>query len=444
LCHNGFGGQPTTLHGSESVVRLCESGVMDEALTRAAAEIAALASRPVFGLSDAELADVAKAVHAIGSRCAAVVAAVAHEASGRDMPRRHGATSTVAWLRDLLRISAAEARILVSLGETLDARPMLADAVADGVIGAGQAVAVGRVLADVPDDDPALVDKVEAVLVGHAVEFEPTILRRLGDRALAHLDPGMADRRLRDRLEREQKHAEQRRGLTLSPDGLGGIRLFGILDPEGAAIVDAAVGPLSGPARGSDGPDLRTPAARRADALVDVCRLALSTGDLPARGGQPAQMNVTVDFHALQSDLAVGQLDTGGLLAPSVIRRMACDAHVLAAVLDGASIPIDLGRTRRLYTGATRTAILLRDRGCAFPGCDRAPRWTDIHHIVAWQHGGATDRDNGVALCRHHHRLIHSGSWTIQLGPDRHPQFIPPDHIDPARVPRHNPYHRRR
>jgi len=429
---------------AQIVVRLCESGVMDEALTRAAAEVAALASRPVYGVSDAELADLAAAFHAIGSRCAAVVATVAHEASGRDLPRRQGATSAVAWLRDLLRITAAEARVLVSLGETLDARPMLADAVADGAANAGQILAIGRVLANVPDGEQALVDKVEAVLVGHAAQFEPTILRGLGDRVLAHLDPDLADRRLRDRLEREQRHAEHRRGFTLSPDGLGGIRLSGILDPEGAAIVDAAIGSLSGPAPSSDGPDLRTPAARRADALVDVCRLALRTGDLPASGGQPAQLTVTIDFQALQRDVAIGQLDTGGLLAPSIVRRLACDAHILPAVLDGASVPVDLGRTRRLYTGATRTAVLLRDRGCAFPGCDRPPRWTDIHHVVAWQHGGATDQDNGVALCRHHHRLIHTGDWTVQLGPHRHPQFIPPAYIDPTRAPQQNPYHPRR
>ncbi len=69
--------------------------------------------------------------------------------------------STVAWLRDLLRISPAEARLLVTLGEVLDARPVLADAVADGAVNPGQAIAIGRVLADVPDEQPGLVDKVE-------------------------------------------------------------------------------------------------------------------------------------------------------------------------------------------------------------------------------------------------------------------------------------------
>src|SRR6201999_1260466 len=134
------------------------------------------------------------------------------------------------------------------------------DAVTDGAVNAGQAVAIGRVLADVPDEQPGLVDKVETVLIGHATQFEPGILRRLGDRVLAHINPQLADQRLRDRLDREQRHAQQRRGLTLTPDGLGGIRLTGILDVEGAAMIDAAIGPLSAPMRDATGPDLRTAA----------------------------------------------------------------------------------------------------------------------------------------------------------------------------------------
>jgi len=128
---------------------------------RVTAGIAELAARPVYGLSDTELADTAAVVHAVGSRCAAIVAGLVREAQGRDLPHQQGATSAVAWLRDLLRITPAEARVLVSLGEVLDTRPGLADAVADGGVNPSQAAAIGRVLADVPVEEPGLVDKVE-------------------------------------------------------------------------------------------------------------------------------------------------------------------------------------------------------------------------------------------------------------------------------------------
>jgi hypothetical protein len=417
---------------------------MSETLRRAADDVATFATRPVYGLSDVSLCDALVAVHDVVSRATAALGLLVREAHGRDLPRRQDATSAVAWLRDLLRITPAEARMLVALGETLNGRPTLADAVVTGAVNTGQASAIGRVLADVPAEEPALVDKVEAILVDEARQFEPTILRRLGERVLAHIDPELADARLRDRLEREEKLARHRRGLTLSSDGLGGTRISGVLDLEAAAIVGAAIEPLAKPARGDDGPDLRTPAARRADALVDVCRLALASGGLPHNGGQPPQLNVTVDFDALRRGVAVGQLDTGQRLSPAATRRLACAAQVLPVMLNGNAVPIDVGRSRRPYSGAARVAVLLRDGGCAFPGCDRPPRWADIHHIVGWQNGGATDRDNGVALCGHHHRLIHASAWTVQLGPDRRPEFIPPAHVDASRRPRRNTCHLRR
>jgi hypothetical protein len=267
----------------------------------------------------------------------------------------------------------------------------------------------------------------------------------LGQRVIAHLDPDLHDRRLRERLEREERRARHRRGLTLSADGLGGIRITGTLDTEAAATVTAALEPLATPHRGVDGPDLRSPATRRADALIDICRTALASGGLPDTGGTPPQITITIDWDALRRNLAIGQLDTGTLLTPETTRRLACTAQLLPAVLDSQGVPIDLGRGRRLFTGAARHAILLRDGGCAFPGCDRPPRWTDIHHIIAWQHGGPTDRDNGVALCRHHHRVIHhDGGWTVRIGADKQPEFLPPAHLDPHRTPQRNPYHLRR
>ena len=418
-------------------------GVMDGMLADAATVVAAFASRAAYALSDEVLCGSLVDLQAVISQAMAAMAVLVREADGRDLPHNSGASSATAWSRDLLRISAAEARQLVVLGRLLDDRPVLAAAVAAGEVNAGQALAIGRVLDDVPPDDPDVVDKVETALVGHAGVYEPTILRRLGDRILAHVDPELADRTLRERLDREERRARARREFTISPDGLGGMRLRGRLDVEGAAIIAAAIEPLARPVTGADGPDLRTPGAQRADALVDVCRIALATDELPDNGGTPPQLNVTVDFDALARRVAVGQLDAGALLSPETTRRLACDAQILPVVLGGASVPIDLGRARRLFTGGSRQAVLLRDGGCGFPGCDRPPRWTDIHHIKPWAEGGPTNQDNAVALCSHHHRQIHHGGWTVHMGTDKHPEFLPPAHIDPHQVPLRNPYHQR-
>jgi hypothetical protein len=125
-------------------------------------------------------------------------------------------------------------------------------------------------------------------------------------------------------------------------------------------------------------------------------------------------------------------------------RRLACDARIIPAVLGGAGEILDLGRARRLFTGALRRALVLRDGGCAFPGCDRPYSWCEAHHIDGWAAGGDTALDNGVLLCGHHHRLVERGDWEVDLDPGGLPQFHPPLWVDPDRRPRHNTVHRTR
>ena len=86
--------------------------------------------------------------------------------------------------------------------------------------------------------------------------------------------------------------------------------------------------------------------------------------------------------------------------------------------MDGDSEVLDLGRRRRFPTAAQFRALMLRDQHCQFPGCDRPPEWTDAHHLVHWLHGGTTDLDNLVLLCRYHHVKCHEGGWTLHREPD--------------------------
>ena len=142
--------------------------------------------------------------------------------------------------------------------------------------------------------------------------------------------------------------------------------------------------------------------------------------------------------------LGVGRLDSGELLSPSAVRRMACDARILPAVMGGDGQVLDLGRSRRLFTGPIRRALVLRDGGCAFPSCDRPPAWCEAHHVLSWLLGGATTVDNGVLVCRVHHRLLHEpDGWRVRLGPDRMPEFLPPTWVDPGGRPIRNPRHGR-
>ncbi|MGH4000080.1 MAG: HNH endonuclease signature motif containing protein [Pseudonocardiaceae bacterium] len=67
---------------------------------------------------------------------------------------------------------------------------------------------------------------------------------------------------------------------------------------------------------------------------------------------------------------------------PAQLRALACDARVVPIVLGGAGQPLDVGRARRTVPAHLRRAVVARDRGCAWPGCDRTPSWCEVHHIT--------------------------------------------------------------
>jgi hypothetical protein len=415
--------------------------VIDE-LAQAEAVVAACATTAVWAASERDLIAALDAAHRLQQRLAAVQLTLVRELDGRGTAVAQGASSTAVWLRHRLRLSVSAARRLVDLAASVDgAPPGLRDALADGAVTVEQV----RVIADAVTAVSAAAgaeaaDKAVGVLVKWAGQFDPSLLRTMATRILDHVAPDVADAAAAAALEAEVRRAARDRYVTVSEQPGGRLRLTGTLDAEAAALLRAVIDPLTAPS-GPD--DTRNPGQRRHDALADVCRLALRTGELPEHGGDAAQIVVTTDYNGLTRQLHTGTLDTGLRLAPDTVRRLACDAAILPAVLGGAGQVLDVGRQRRLVTGPLRRALVLRDRGCAFPGCDRPPRWCAAHHIHHWADGGPTTLDNAVLLCGHHHRHIHQGDWRVRLGGDGRPEFLPPAWLDPDQLPRRNHYHRR-
>jgi hypothetical protein len=134
----------------------------------------------------------------------------------------------------------------------------------------------------------------------------------------------------------------------------------------------------------------------------------------------------------------VGLLDNGLPVSAATVRRWACDCQLIPIVLGTHGEPLDAGRATREPTPAIRRALDARDRGCAFPGCDRPTKWCISHHIVHWEALGETSCANLVLVCGHHHRVIHHHGWDVHIAPDGLPTFYPPAWIDPDRQPRRN------
>ncbi|GIU89731.1 MAG: hypothetical protein KatS3mg010_0830 [Acidimicrobiia bacterium] len=135
----------------------------------------------------------------------------------------------------------------------------------------------------------------------------------------------------------------------------------------------------------------------------------------PGRRATP-QVTVVVDLEVLEGRghgevVRRARADAAhvGRLSAATLRRLACDAGIARVVVDGASRPLDVGRTTRTVPPAVWRALVVRDGGCVHPGCDRPPGWCEAHHVVPWYDGGATSLDNLELRCRHHHRAVHEG-----------------------------------
>lgn len=91
----------------------------------------------------------------------------------------------------------------------------------------------------------------------------------------------------------------------------------------------------------------------------------------------------------------------------------ACDTGSIQCTLDPGGNPLDLGRETRLFTARQRIALGIRDGGCGWHGCDRPASYCEAHHIDQYAHGGKTDVDRGILLCRFHHLTLHNNGWWI-------------------------------
>ncbi len=217
-------------------------------------------------------------------------------------------------------------------------------------------------------------------------------------------------------LEKDEDRLRMARALHKGPGpaGMSAYRL--LLDPEGAAVLDAALSALSAPVSGPDGErDLRTAATRRADALLEVVRRGVSApGETPK--SEKAQVVVTIPLaHLLDGCRGAGLTMSGQLLSPAVVRRMACDARIIPMVLGSQGELLDLGRGQRLFTPAQRRAVWHRDQQCSYPGCTIPAGWCDVHHVRWWSRGGETNLTNGALLCGRHHTLVHHRDLTATV-----------------------------
>jgi hypothetical protein len=322
----------------------------------------------------------------------------------RGLYRRDGHLSVASWLADKFKVLWGTARDHVRTARALQEMPETRRAVDEGEL----SMSCVRVLVAAREADPTAFREAEEQLVEAARIHSTGGLKRVA----AYWRQAVERERS---LEGEDRIREQRR-LHASVTFLGMVRLDGILDPEiGETLLTALQAVLDASIHSPGESDDRTPGQRRADALGEICRRFLDSTDRPNVGGERPHLTVTVAAEALPEG-GSGEMDHVGPVDGEVARRLGCDASITRVVMAGPSEPLDVGRRTPVVPPAMRRAVIVRDRQCRFPGCDRPHTWCDAHHVVHWADGGPTAMPNLILLCRRHHRMVHErGGFRLSL-----------------------------
>jgi Domain of unknown function (DUF222) len=324
-----------------------------------------------------------------------------HDAA--ELWRHDGATSMTAWLRHHARQSGRDAARCTRTARRLRELPGTAAAYHDGALSGGQ---VQAIVANLKDRTVGLFAEHEAEFVGDLAKLSVTETATAMQSWARHAEAVLGG---------DKDTPVPERWLHLSRILDGRRELSGSFDPEAGSTIETA---LRLAATGDvDGEPARTPAQRRADALVDVCRRFLDHQHHRRGGRHRPHLNVITSLGDLEQR-GQGRLLDGSILGGTTVQRLFCDAAVHRVFVAGRTSILDYGTTTRTVPANLFNALAIRDGHCRFPGCDRPPQWCEAHHVRWVLDGGPTSLDNLTLQCTRHHHLLHSPGWHAKLLPD--------------------------
>ena len=314
-------------------------------------------------------------------------------------------------------LTSREAREVVSRGLVTEAAPEMGAVLASGGTTAAHVDALGRGLKIAGAERDAfmahLPELVEASTTMTASQFDQ-LVKETAKSVVA--DDGLST------FERQKRETF----FKMRNEADGCLSVSGKFDPISASILKSKIGRLVENMFHSGDKEVPVDVMpwiepndhRQAQALIALVNGAGDTAqDMPAR----AEIVVHVDLETLQHGLHAGgtcRTALGADLPVETVRRLACEAEILPVVLDGRSVPIDVGRSKRLATVHQRRALEAIYPTCAIPECEVIFDHCNVHHIDYWENGGSTDLNNMVPLCSRHHHAAHEGGWKLQLNPE--------------------------
>ncbi len=373
----------------------------------------------------AALAGIDRALH----RLAAVRLTLIAAADQAGVAAATGASDTTAWVAATTRTAGPTAARDTRLAATLTrGLPATAAALAAGDLSPDHA----GVIAAAATHWPATLTGpqravVEAGLVAAAARLDPPRLRAAARRALAALpipDP-VVDAHENTILAGEEERAARAARLTWHDNQDGTISGQFTIPLLAGTILAKILHQMTSPRRTPRTTSTDSTAGGGAGSGEWAHRYGLAfthlLEHLPTDHLHPkaaATIVITLPLTDLHARLRAATLDTGDHISAGTARRLACTAGLIPAVLGGPSLPLDLGRRTRLFTDTHRIALATRYTSCAATGCDRPYAWTELHHRDPWSHGGPTNLDHAVPLCRAHHTQLHTGTLQHTLTQD--------------------------
>ncbi len=377
--------------------------VLDDVTDALVGVIDELARLDPLRLADGETIE---ALHRQLERLGAVTTrAVAGFDAGRSW-EDDGARTASSWVSWRCHVPLASARRRVQLGRALRHMPAVDAAWLAGDIG----IAHVGVLASARTPATAeYFERDEAMLVGQAGDLRYHHFVRTLAYWCQRADP--------DGTEKSAQARHEERSLRLSATFGGSWALNGLFDPINGTIVADVLNKLEDELfeadwaeareRVGDGvrvSDLaRTPTQRGADAMVEMARRAMAT---PAGSRLPEPLfTVLVGYETFAGRIC--ELAKGTVVAPGALVGWLERAWVERVVFDGPSRVSDVGARQRLFTGATRRGVEVRDRECFHESCAAPAPDCEIDHVVPWSEGGPTTQANGRVACGFHNRERH-------------------------------------
>jgi hypothetical protein len=280
--------------------------------------------------------------------------------------------------------------------------------VTEGRVGIAHARIIGRILSSLLGEQR---ERVEAELVDLAERLDVVAFGRAARKLQGRIQPDMlAAAQRRQRFDRRFR-------ATDTEDG--GFAFSGLLYGTAAETARTAVQAFRRPDAAGEH---RTPEQRGADAFEQLCAVALSSGQAPTRHGVRPQVMVTIAADQLalleqQPEQAVGEfVGSGQPIAGPELRHLLADSKLVRAVLGADDVPIAVSTTVRTVPAGLWRALLLRDGGCTWPGCDAPASWCDVAHgLVPFADDGRLSLDNAMLLCRRHHRLYDASNLEVRI-----------------------------